>query len=77
MRKIKKGYCHYNPKRKTADCVYCNLVNYGLDCRNNPISEPVPDDYLCDPLLDVIRQLPESALRGLAKVYDEQIKKRG
>lgn len=33
---MKKGYCTQN----NGKCNTCSLVNYGLDCRNNPISQP-------------------------------------
>ena len=29
----KKNYCVQND----GDCINCSLVNYGMDCRNNPI----------------------------------------
>lgn len=35
---MKKGYCTQN----NGYCQTCSLVNYGLDCRNNPISEIKP-----------------------------------
>ena len=35
---MKKDYCTQN----NGDCATCSLVNYGRDCRNNPISSPPP-----------------------------------
>jgi hypothetical protein len=31
---MKKSYC----KQNNGDCATCSLVNYGLDCANNPIN---------------------------------------
>lgn len=33
--KNKRDYCTQND----GDCQTCSLVNYGRDCRNNPIPE--------------------------------------
>lgn len=32
---MKREYCTQN----NGDCQTCSLVNYGLDCQNNPIEE--------------------------------------
>lgn len=32
---MKKEYCTQN----NGDCRTCSLVNYGLDCRNNPVEK--------------------------------------
>lgn len=34
----KKSYCTQN----NGKCGTCSLVNYGLDCANNPIAQPKP-----------------------------------
>lgn len=34
----KKPYCTQN----NSDCPTCSLVNYGLDCQNNPIGQGGP-----------------------------------
>lgn len=35
---MKKSYC----TRNNGNCITCNLVNYGMDCRNNPIEGMAP-----------------------------------
>lgn len=32
---MKPNYC---TQPDVEDCTYCNLVNYGLDCQNNPVA---------------------------------------
>ena len=33
---MKKDYCTQN----NGDCQTCSLVNYGMDCRNQPVTKP-------------------------------------
>lgn len=35
---MRKAYCTQNK----GDCTTCSLVNYGMDCANNPISTKAP-----------------------------------
>ena len=37
-----KTYCTQNK----GDCKTCSLVNYGRDCRNNPVEAGTPDDVM-------------------------------
>ena len=48
----RKEYCTQND----GDCSTCSLVNYGRDCRNNPIDEPAPEPV-------EIKKLSESIFR--------------
>jgi hypothetical protein len=38
---MKPTYCTHPD---VPDCIYCNLVNYGLDCSNNPIPTAPPGE---------------------------------
>ena len=38
---MKKTYCTQN----NGDCETCSLVNYGLDCQNNPVQMPRRTGY--------------------------------
>ena len=38
----KPSYCIYP---KTDNCLDCHLVNYGLDCRNNPVVVEPDENY--------------------------------
>jgi hypothetical protein len=34
---MKPDYCI---RPNVSDCIFCSLVNYGLDCQNNPVARP-------------------------------------
>ena len=53
-----KKYCTQN----NGDCQTCSLVNYGRDCRNNPVSETsaqrqdMIDNAIADIITDDLRR---------------------
>ena len=53
-----KKYCTQN----NGDCQTCSLVNYGRDCRNNPVSETsaqrqdIIDNAIADIITDDLRR---------------------
>ena len=67
----RKEYCVQN-----GDCSTCSLVNYGRDCRNNPVDEPVQEQrnkecILSKPKKDIYEVFDEMAMQELLKTENE------